>query len=458
MGEIKAIRKGRCAAMPEWKEQYKALLATPEKAAEAVRDNDVIAMTGGANMPLGFEQAMIKRAKANAFKHLDIVSCFHLGVYEFTKPEYKDIVEMYSIFFGGERRLLDQGNSQHSPMHLGETGRVVASRKPSVVSITCSPPNEDGWMSRGLWGMHMSREAYQNPTCRELAITVNRNMPFLYSEGERHLWVHVSEADYIIEQDFDLPEIGSKESTKAEIDIAGYIAEMIKDGDCIQFGQGGLADAIGNNLVYAGKKDLGLQTEVVTNCVANLMKAGVINNSRKTTYRGKSVGSAVVGDRSLWEFLRNNPDVVLLEIDWVNDPDNIRLNDNVISINNAMEIDLTGQVASEAVGARQYTGTGGQLQWVYGSQLSKNGRSVIAINSVYKDKEGQFQTKIKPTLPAGSVITTPRTVVQHVVTEYGVANLKFKGVKERAEALINIAHPDFRDKLRSDARKLGYNL
>ena len=223
---------------------------------------------------------------------------------------------------------------------------------------------------------------------------------------------------------------------------------MVPDGACVQFGLGGLANAIGQCLAYAGKKELGVQTEVMTNCLMDLLRQGVVTNSRKAIYPGRIVGSHLVGDRALWDFAHHNPIFCQKELDFVNDARVICQNDGVVSINNAMEIDLTGQVNAESVGTRQYSGTGGQLEWVVGSQWSKGGKSIIALRSAYRDKKGQLHSKIRPQLPPGSIVTTPRSSVQYVVTEYGVADLKYKNVLERAEALVAIAHPDFRAELR----------
>lgn len=455
MGDYKAIRKGRFSDLPSWQKQYRKMLTTPEQAAAVVRDGDVIATTGGATVPQGVTAAIARRARAEGFKHLEWSIVFHLQQHEFTKPEYSDIFEINTIFTGYERNLFGQGNIHYMVNHLSQTGKIVESRKPRIVAISCSPPDRDGWMSRSIWGSHISREVYQNPECGEVIVTVNTQLPYLHGATDRHMMIHVSEVDYIVEEDFNMVEIHTKESTEAERAIAGYIADMIHDGSCLQFGQGGLADAIGKNLVYARKKDLGLHSEVVSNCIVDLMEAGVINNSKKSLHRGKTVGSAVVGNRSLWEYCNYNDAMRFMEIDYVNDMDIIRQNDNVVSVNNAMELDLTGQVCSESIGYRQYTGTGGQLEWVIASQQSKGGKSIIAINSVYKDKQGNLQSKIKPVLSPGAIVTTPRTFVQYVVTEYGVADLKYRSVKERAEALIGIAHPDFRQELREEAGKLN---
>lgn len=449
---LEARRKGRFSEMRDWKEQYALKKITAYEAVELIRDKDVIATPGGGSWPQAFDQALATYVKERDY-HVDVHSLFMLEKPVILNEEYKDNVSFYSIFFGQERNLVSQGNVNYIPLHLGKTGDQLLNRSPRVVVMSCTPPDENGWMSRSIWGSHMHRDVFEADACEVVVVEVNRNLPYLASDGEKHLMIHVSEVDYITENDYTWKEIPSIQSTDVEKKIAAYIAEMIPNGACIQLGQGGLANAIGSNLVYAGKQDLGLQTEVLTNCVAELMQAGVINNSKKQTYPGRSVAGAVVGDKTLWDFCHNNPDICMKEIDWVNDPINIARNNNVISINNAMEIDLSGQVASEAIVRRQYTGTGGQLQWVIGSQWSSGGKSIIALNSTYFDKkEGRLKSKIKGTLTEGSIITTPRTCVQYIVTEYGVANLKYKSLKERAEALIAIAHPDFRDELSEQAK------
>lgn len=449
---MKPVRKGRFHDL-DWKTQYQRKLTTMEQAVELIRDGDNIAVPGGGSFPQGFDAALGPYLKATG-NHANVFSLFTLSMPKMLDPAYQDNVRFYSIFFGQERKAVSQGNVEYIPLNLCKTGDNLLSRHPRVVVTTCTPPDENGWMSRTIWGSHIHRDVFEDPACEVVIAEVNRNYPFLHSDGDRHLMIHVSEVDHIVEHDFTWPEIKSIPSTDVERAIAGYAAELIPDGACLQLGQGGLANAIGDNLVYAGKKDIGLQTEVLTNCIADLMQKGVINNSRKQTYRGRSVAGAVVGDQALWDFCDNNPDICMKDIDWVNEPVNVAKNDNVVSINNAMEIDLVGQVCSESIGSMQYTGSGGQLDWVIGSQMSKGGKSIIAINSTYKDKSGQLRSKIKPILSPGAVITTPRTYVQYVITEYGVADLKYKSTWERAKALIAIAHPDFRGELMEEAKKL----
>ena len=219
------------------------------------------------------------------------------------------------------------------------------------------------------------------------------------------------------------------------------------DGACLQLGLGGLANIVGECLVHAGKRDLGIQTEVLSTGVMELMRSGVVNNSRKQTCPGRTVCGHLVGGQELWDFAGGNPVFCQRELSWVNDARNIARNDRVISVNNALEIDLTGQVNAESIGPRQYSGTGGQLEWILGAQWSEGGKSILALRSSYRDKAGVLRSKIVPQLTPGSVVTTPRTCVQYVVTEYGVADLKYKSTLERARALIAIAHPDFRREL-----------
>lgn len=452
---IQPVRRGRFWDCGDWHAQYEKKRTTMEEAVRVIRDNDFVALTGGGTFPQGFDAAIGPYAKAQGY-HVGVIAPYQLQEPAMLAEQYRENISLYSYFFGVERDFYQRpdSNLQFVPMNLSQTGPCIQARHPRIVVMACTPPDENGWMSRSIWGTHVHRDNFESPDCEVVIAEVNRNLPYLHSDGEKHIMLHVSEVDYIVENDFTWREVKTRATTRVEEAIAGFAAELIEDGACLQLGLGGLADAVGHNLAYAGRKDLGLQTEVLSNCIAGLMEQGVINNSRKQTYRGRSVAGAVVGDRRLWAFCDHNPDICMKEIDWVNLPVNVARNHNVVSINNAVEIDLTGQVASETIGHRQYSGTGGQLDWVMGAQMSPGGKSIIAINSAYRDKQGRLHSKIKPVLPLGSVVTTPRTCVQYVITEYGVANLKYKSVLERAQALIAIAHPDFRSELKREMNRL----
>ena len=441
---LEPTRRGRFADMEDWQRQYAALLTTAEEAAACVRDGDVLVMSASANWPYAFDEALTKHLRATGGRvevnglFLPLDTCLMAA-------ENKDLVTFHSNFFSGERVLAPQGNIQFVPTHLSATGDWQASRHPRVAVITCSAPNEQGWMSRSLWGSDVSRQALE--PAEGGIVEVNARLPFFASDGEAHMLFHVSEADMLLENSRPVAETPPVPTAEVDRVIAGHIAELVQDGACVQFGLGGLANAVGECLAYAGKKDLGIQTEVISSCVVDLMERGVINNSRKQTCTGRSAGAYFIGDRRLWDFARDNPAFCQKEIHWTNDARNIARNDNVVSINNAMEIDLTGQVNAESIGPRQYSGTGGQLEWVLGAQWSKGGKSILALRSSYRDKQGQLHSKIVPQLAPGTIVTTPRTCVQYVATEYGVADLRYKSVSERARALIAIAHPDFRAEL-----------
>ena len=260
--------------------------------------------------------------------------------------------------------------------------------------------------------------------------------------------------DYIIESDADLVEIPDIPITDIERTIAGYIADMIPNGATIQLGLGGLANAIGYFL--RDKKDLGVHTEVVQKSFMDLMKLGVVNGSKKNFYPGKVLATFCVGDKELWDFVDKNDDFLFTEVEYNNNPYIIAQNDNLISVNNALMLDVTGQVAAESIREKQYSGTGGQNNFVQGALQSEGGKSIIALNSTYKDSAGKLKSRIVPFLPAGTIVSTSRNDIQYVVTEYGVANVRFKGVAQRVKELIKIAHPDFRDELTFQAKRIGW--
>ena len=444
MEELKPLRRGRCAGCGSWQEQYRALRMTGAEAAEQIRDGDVLVFTPLTNWPREVDAALATKLRAQG-GHVEINSHFAPLNTCLLAPECAEHVSYYSNFYGLERAMVSHGNVDFVPTHLGQTPAWLAARGPRVTVLTCSLPDENGWMSRSIWGTLLDRGVLERSEL--VFVEVHPELPYFCSDGENNTRIHVSEVDGIIETSGPLVESENAPGDETDRRIAGYIADMVPDGACLQFGLGGLANAVGENLVYAGKKDLGVQTEVLTSCVMELMRKGVVNNSRKATCTGRTACAQFVGDRALWAFGHKNPDFCQKEICWINDPRNIARNDQVVSINNAMEIDLTGQVNAETVGRRQYSGTGGQLEWVIGSQWSKGGKSIIALRSAYRDHSGVLHSKIVPELTPGSAVTTPRTFVQYVVTEYGVADLKYKSTLERARALIAIAHPDFRAEL-----------
>jgi 4-hydroxybutyrate CoA-transferase len=431
-----------------WQAEYQSKIMTAQEAAARIKSNDRVALSGGTCIPPGFCNALSERA--GEVENVTLALGYALGLYGFMAPENKESFTIETMFVGPvERMCMEFGVSSYVPMHLGDVAKFTESGNFNVVTSVATPPDENGYMTRSLFGSFLSKETIRKADT--VIIEVNKQFPRMNSDDFK---IHVSEVDCIIENDapvFEVPEIVI---TEEEEKIAGYIADMIPDGSTIQLGFGGLGNAIGHLL--KDKKDLGMHAEVVTPSVMELMKAGVLNGSRKNYKPGKVVAAFCVGTKPFYDFIDGNMDLEFLEIGKVNNPMEIAKNDNLISINNALMFDLTGQAASESIGTRQYSGTGGQVNFVHGSKLSNGGKSILALNATYKDKEGKLRSKILPVFPEGTVVTTSRNDVEYVVTEYGVANLKFKNITDRAKALIAIAHPDFRDELAEGAKKHGW--
>ena len=321
------IRKGRMAGQGGWQEQYRALRMTPAGAAALVRDGDTVVMTSSANWPYAVDGALAERLRAIR-GHVELDALFAPLDTALLSAENTDLVDYNANFFSGERKLMEHGNVRFVPTHLSATGAWMASRKPRVAIITCSAPDENGWMSRSLWGAQVHRRVLEQ--AEVVIVEVNDQLPSFASDGEAHMMFHVSEADAIVENSHFPAENPPAPADETDRRIAGYIADLVPDGACVQFGLGGLANAVGECLADAGKKDLGIQSEVLSNCVVTLMEKGVINNSRKQTCPGRSVGAYFVGDKALWDFARDNPAFSFKEIDWVNDPRNIARNDRVV--------------------------------------------------------------------------------------------------------------------------------
>ncbi|MDR3349779.1 MAG: hypothetical protein LBO03_09350 [Acidaminococcales bacterium] len=450
---IKPKRKGRLSDLP-WREQVKQKTISCDDAAKIVNKGDRLYFPGAANFPQGFEKALAKRIRAEGLT-VEIYTIFVIHASEIIKPEFKDNIFLYSHFLAGERSMQKQGNISFVPTQLGQGGKGVKAWRPRIAVLTCSPPNEDGWLSRSIWCHHYDSNLLDDDL-DILIVEINKNLPFCYTEGKHHTLLHISEIDHLIEYDSWWPEVKTPPANAVDTKIGNYVTELVKNGDCLQIGLGGLADTVSKNMLSGGFKDLGIHTELLTNGLLDLIKAGCVNNTKKRVYPGKTVISAFVGDYGLRDYAEKNTDYLLLNVDFVNDPRVICQNDNVLSVNNCMEIDLVGQINAESIGPAQYSATGGQMEFVTGSQWSKGGRSVIALNSSFTDKSGALKSKIVPTLPLGSVVTTPRTFVNYVVTEYGMVDLKYKSVKDRAKLLISIAHPEFRDELAQQAKKLGF--
>ena len=432
----------------DWREDYKRKLTTAEEVAKNFNSNEIVGVGGGTGIPPAIVDALGKRAAE--LENVTICQGFAVALHDYMKPEHKGRFRVETIFIGpAERLCMDWGTCDFVPNHLNNLdkwGNDVGVHKGALV---VTPPDENGYMNKSLFGGLSPKRIVDS--WEYLAVEVNENTPWLCSEKFN---IHVSEVDAIVENNspvFTMPEIPI---TPVEESIAHIIADMIPNGSTIQLGLGGLANCIGHFL--KDKKDLGIHSEVVSNSIMELIKCGAVNGSKKTLYPGKVVYTFAVGTTELHNFLHKNDTFIAFEINETNNPAFIALNDNLVSVNNALMVDLTGQVASESIGTKQHSATGGQVNYVLGAQMAKNGKSIIALPSTRMDKQGKLHSRILDILPLGTIVTTSRNDVEWIVTEYGAVRLTNKSISYRVKQLISIAHPNFRDELTFKAQQFSW--
>jgi len=428
-----------------WKDDYQRKLVKPEEAAGKFRSGDRILMAPANSAPEAIVKALCDRRQE--LEEVELYSSLLTCPYNLLEKECTPHIEFFSNYIGPfERFFMPEGNVTPFPIHLSLAGRLIRANT-GAGSFMCevSPPDENGYMNFGPSGTIYGRVGVEIAT--QVMVQVNRRTPRVHGSDNV---LHVSEADWIVEADHDLIAIPEIPVTDIERRIGSLIAEQIPDGATVQLGIGGIPSAIAYSLEH--KKDLGIHTEAMSDAVAHLYEKGVITGRKKTLHPGKIVvGGVIVGSQKLYDFVDDNPDIMNMPIEYVNNFQVISSQDNFISINAALSVDLTGQVASESIGHNQYSCTGGQLDFVRGSQASSGGKSFIALNSTTARKDGSLISRIVLDFKPGTVVTTPRSDVMYAVTEYGIADLYLKPIPERIAAMISIAHPDFREQLERDA-------
>lgn len=429
-------------------EEYQSKMVTAEYAASLIKNNDIILMPGGTCIPHDFSVAISKRV--HELNNVTICLGLALKLYDYMQPQNRESIHIETPFVGPVERICMEWNTAHYvPCHLNQLRPWMDHRKPNISCFVVTPPDENGYMNRSSFGGLVPKSHIASTDV--VMVEINPASPWLCGDD---LKIHISEVDYLWESNSEPTEIPEIPITDVEREIAHYIADMIPDGSTIQLGLGGLANAIGYFL--QDKKDLGVHSEVIQKSFMTLIKAGVINGSKKNFYPGKTLATFCVGDKELWEFVDHNDHFLFTEVEFNNDPYVIAQNDGLICVNNALMMDLTGQTASESIRQKQYSGTGGQVNFAQGALLSKGGKNIMALNSTFKDKEGKLRSRIVPFLPHGTIVSTSRNDIQYVITEFGVVNLRYNSVPERVKKLISIAHPDFRDELTSQATRLGW--
>jgi acyl-CoA hydrolase len=385
---------------------------------------------------------------------VNITNCLPLMEAEFfTNKRYANRFSIDSWFLSRSlRKAQINGNISFIPNHLHLAGvRRLEHMTPDLYVGAATYPDQEGIISLSLSNVYEKRMLM---AAKKVILEINPNFP--RTQGD--LLVHVDEVDYMVETDYQVSELPDEVITEKDSRIGQFIAEYIQDGDCLQLGIGSIPNAVANALVK--KKHLGVHTEMLTTGFMKLFQAGAIDNSRKQLHPGKMVCCFAAGTKELYEFLHNNPDVLIMDGHYVNNPDVIKQNNRQISINSTIEVDLSGQCCSESIGSKQFSGTGGQVDTATGAVKSKGGQSFIALyytamitNPITGEKEEI--SKIVSQLKPGAIVSLSRNDVDHVVTEYGVATLRGTNIKERVKRLVAIAHPKFKEGLLRDAKTFG---
>ncbi|HEX2908168.1 MAG TPA: acetyl-CoA hydrolase/transferase C-terminal domain-containing protein [Phototrophicaceae bacterium] len=418
---------------------------TAEEAATKIQSNQRIFVTGNCSIPQKFVQAL--RDYHENLHAVELVQLLDLGVGDYITADMCEHININSLFISGKvRKAINEGKGDFTPIFLHEIPQLFRNGRLTldVAVIHVSPPDEHGYCSYGV-EVGVSKSAAES--AKVIIAEVNQQMPRALGDS----FIHISKIDYFIEVDYPLLEIHPEPPSPVQDRIANYIAELIPDGATLQTGIGGIPDAVLRRLT--NHRDLGIHTELFSDGVMEMIERGVITNAAKNLHTGKVIAGFVLGTEKLYRYIDDNPIFEFHPTEYVNDPFIVSQNDRMISINSALEIDLTGQVCADSIGTKFYSGVGGQVDFVRGASRSKGGKSFIALPSTAKD---DTINRIVPMLKPGASVTTSRNDVRYVVTEYGVADLYGRTIAERATALINIAHPKFRDELTAFAKKENY--
>ncbi len=425
-----------------WSESYRRKVTSAEEAVKTVRSGDHVWLHAGCNNPEELLKAMVGRA--GELRDVEVTHLLTFGAADHVDPRYEGSFRHRALFTGPNvRRAVNEGRADFVPVFLSEIPGLIRSRgiPVDVAFIHVSPPDEHGFCSYGV-GVECTKAASE--TASRVVALVNRQMPRSLGDS----FIHVSRLAHAVEIDRPLVELPqSTEVGEVARAIGSSVASLIENGSTLQMGIGEIPDAV--LLFLKEKRDLGIHTEMFSDGVVELFEAGVITGEAKTLHKGKIVSSFVLGSKKTFAFLDNNPFVEFHPTEYVNDPFVIAQNDKMVAINSAIAIDITGQVCSDSMGRSIYSGFGGQVDFIRGARRSRGGKPIIALPSTAKD--GKI-SRIVDALEEGSGVVTSRADVQYVVTEYGVANLFGKSLRERALALIECAHPDFREPLRCAAR------
>jgi len=427
---------------------YASRLTSGGQAFQAIEPGNRIFLTGNCSVPQKLLSALVDRAPK--LQDIEIVQVLTVGPAPHADPVMEGHLRINTLFISPNvRQAVHEGRADFTPVFLSEVPLLFKEgHLPLDVVLTqVSPPDEHGFCSLGIEAGLVKTPAQ---VARIVIAEINEQMPRTLGDS----FIHFSKIDFAVPVNYPLAELPMGETNEISMRIGRYIADLIEDGSTMQMGIGAIPDAV---LHFLGdKRDLGVHTELFSDGVMELIQKGVITNERKTLHTGKIVAGFILGSKKLYDFVDDNPIVELHPTEYVNDPFVIAQNERMISINSAIEVDLTGQVCADSIGPKLYSGVGGQLDFVYGAARSRGGKPIIALPSTARPGGGAPISRIVSTLKPGAGVVTTRNHVHFVATEYGVAHLYGKTIRQRARALIEIAHPDFREQLEREAWELKY--
>ena len=426
-----------------WKEVYKQKICTAKEAVSHIHSGERVVVAHACAEPVVLTDAMTAAAAEYGWKDVEVVHMVAMGKAGYCEPEMSAHFRHNALFVGGStRKAVEEGRADFTPVFFSEVPDLLRNdMHVDVALLQVSAPDEHGYCSIGVSCDYTKAAA----ECADIRIAqVNAKMPRVLGDN----FIHISKLDYMVPEDTELIELPPAKIGEVQKQIGEHIASLVKDGDCLQLGIGAIPDAV--LMFLKDKKDLGIHSEMFSDGVVDLINAGVITNNCKQIDKGQCVATFLMGTKKLYDFVDNNPMVQMKPVDIVNDPRVICQNDNVVSINSCVEVDLMGQVCSESVGLRQISGVGGQVDFVRGANMSKGGRTIMAMPATAA--KGTI-SKIVPFLAEGAAVTTSRCDVDYVVTEYGIAKLHGCTLRERAKQLINIAAPAFRENLKQEYEK-----
>lgn len=429
---------------------YKSRVVSAQEAVKVIKSGSRIFLTGNVSVPQQTLAALVEYAPN--LTDVEICQALTIGGADYVKPEMEGHLRVNTMFISANvRKAVQEGRADFTPVLLSEFPLLFKRGilPLDVALIHVSVPDEHGFCSLGL-EVGLTKSAAES--ARIIIAEVNEQMPRTLGDS----FIHVSRLNYIVPANYPIPEMPMAEEGESTVveKIACYIAELIPDGATMQMGIGAIPDAVLKYLF--NKKDLGIHSELFSDGVIELVERGVLTSSRKTLHPGKIVAGFILGTKKLYDWVDDNPLIELHRTEYINDPFVIAQNERMVAINSAIEVDLTGQVCADSIGPKFYSGIGGQIDFIYGASRSKGGVPVIALPSTITLRDGTQLSRIVCMLKQGAGVVTGRNHVHYVVTEYGVADLYGKTIRQRAQQLINIAHPDFREDLEKQARDLHF--